>query len=378
MIMKVDFFKHNIDEIDIQNVATALKDDILTTGKTVEEFENKLANFLGIKHIVGVMSCTHAMEMALKAFEIGVGDEVITTPMTYIATADAIEYVGAKPIFADVEEETGNIDANLIEKMITPRTKAILPVHLYGQMCDMKKIRAIADEHGLKVIEDAAHCLEGERDGVRPGQLGDAVCFSFYATKSITCGEGGALGTNEDKMAVWTKKARCHGLSKDMAGRFGKAYKHYEKEFLGLKCNMSNIQAALLLHQLDNAKNILEQRERIAKLYDDLFLNIKEIQIPKVLPGTKHGRHLYTVWVNSKKRDDVLKNLFDNGIGVVVTYQPVHLMSYYREKYGYKSGEFPVAERIGDSTISLPFHVKLTDKEIKFVSEIVIKAVKYI
>lgn len=373
--MKVDFFRHNLDDIDIQNVNRALRDNILTTGKTTEEFEMKLAKYLTVNHVVGVMSCTHALELGLAGVGVGPGDEVITTPMTYIATTDAIEYVGARPVFVDVEEATGNINADLIERAITSKTKAILPVHLYGQMCDMGRIRAIADKYHLKVIEDAAHCLEGERDGVRPGQLGDVACFSFYATKSITCGEGGALAVNSDGLAEWCKKARGHGLSKDMHGRFGNAYKHYEKDFLGFKCNMSNIQAALLIGQLGRVEEMRERREEIAKIYNDSFEKNKKVRVPAVLSGTNHGRHLYAIWVDPMSRDKILEYLFSKDIGIVVTYQPVHLMKYYREKYSFRDGDYPVAEKIGAATISLPFYAKLTNDEVSYVARCVLEAI---
>lgn len=373
--MRVEFFKHSIDEVDIENVARALKEIILTTGKTVEDFEIKLAGYLRTKSAVGLMSCTHALQLGLAAYGIGPGDEVITTPMTYVATADAIEYLGAKPVFVDVEETTANINADLIEGAITSKTKAILPVHLYGQMCDMKRIRAIADKYRLKVIEDAAHCLEGERDGIKPGELGDAACFSFYATKSITAGEGGAISTNDSDIAAWYKKARSHGTSKDMIQRFGKSYGHYDKEFLGFKCNMSNIQAAILTHQLDMIEERLRRREEMCGLYNKYFCD-KNIKTLQSLAGTKHARHLYTVLVDASKRDEMLQRLSADGIGVAVNYQPVHLMWYYRQKYGYKGGEYPVSENIGASTITLPMYSKLTEEEVALVANTVLKVIK--
>lgn len=188
---KIEFYKHSISQKDIDNTVKVLRSLFLTTGETVKEFEEKFSQYLGCKYTVGVTSCTAALHLSLLAYGVGSGDEVITTPMTFIATANSIIHAGATPVFVDVEPETGNIDANLIEGAITSRTKAILPVHLYGQMCDMKRIREIADKYHLLVIEDAAHAIETSREGVRPGELGDAACFSFYATKNITSGEGG-------------------------------------------------------------------------------------------------------------------------------------------------------------------------------------------
>ena len=189
--MSIPFYRHDLGEPEIEAVRKVLAGPILTTGEVVESFERRFAAYLGIQHALAVTSCTGALHLSLLALGIGPGDEVITTPMTFIASSTAILEAGATPVFVDVESQTGNLDANNIEAAITPRTKAILPVHLYGQMCDMVTIRKIADEHGLFVIEDAAHCLEGVRDGVKPGELGDTACFSFYATKNLTCGGGG-------------------------------------------------------------------------------------------------------------------------------------------------------------------------------------------
>ena len=202
------------------------------------------------------------------AYGIGPGDEVITTPMTFIATANAVIHAGATPVFVDVEPETGNINANLIENAITSRTKAILPVHLYGQMCDMKKIRKIADKNHLVVIEDAAHAIEVNRDEIRPGELGDAACFSFYPTKSITSGEGGAIATNNEGISEKLTKLRLHGMSKGAAERYSRRYEHWDMEMLGWKYNMDNIQAALLLNQLEHVEEFRDRREEICQKYE--------------------------------------------------------------------------------------------------------------
>jgi dTDP-4-amino-4,6-dideoxygalactose transaminase len=372
--MKIEFYKHNIDNIDIKNLIKVLKGIFLTTGETVALFEKKLAKYFGLKYAVGLMSCTDALHLSLAYFNIGSGDEVITTPLTYTATIDAIEYLGARPVFVDVEIETGNIDADLIEKAITKRTKAILPVHLYGHMCDMKKIRKIANKYKLKIIEDAAHCLEGKRDGIRPGQVGDIACFSFYATKNITCGEGGAIATNNEDTYIWFRKARSHGLTKDVSERYGRTYQHWDKEFLGFKCNMSNIQAVLLLHQLDVVNQRLKKREDICRKYDKSLKNIKSINLHKVLKNTISGRYLYTILVN-KDRDEIMGRLSKLGISTVVNYRPVHLLRYYKEKYGFKKGDFPIAEDIGRRTITLPLYPKLKSNEINYITKTIIKVV---
>ncbi|KKT29444.1 hypothetical protein A3G55_00580 [Candidatus Giovannonibacteria bacterium RIFCSPLOWO2_12_FULL_44_25] len=369
--MKIEFYKHNLSNADKDEARRVLDSIFLTSGDWTKEFEKKFAVYTGNKHAVGVASCTNALELAVRRYGIGPGDEVITTPMSFVATANAVEAVGAKPVFVDVEKAIGNINANLIESAITPRTKAIILVHLYGQMCDMKKIRAIADKYNLKVVEDAAHCIEGKRDGIGVGQFGDVACYSFYATKNLSCGEGGALTCNDQETYDWLMRARLHGLDKSAEDRYNKLYKHYDMEFLGFKCNLSNILAALLVHQIDNLDGFLAKKEAIARIYDNGFSGNPYISKPAVLVNSRHARHLYTIFVNSLRRDEYLHALQEASVGVAVNFRPIHLMRYYREKYGYKEGDFPVAENIGASTITLPFYQKLAQEEISYVIDTV-------
>lgn len=371
---KIEFYKHNLSDSDKSEVLSVLNSLFLTTGETVQLFEKKFARYMDSKYVVGLMSCTHALELSLRYYGIGLGDEVITTPMSFIATANAIEYVGAKPVFVDVEETTGNINAELIEQAITPKTKALLVVHLYGQMCDMITIKKIADKYNLKIIEDCAHCIEGMRDGIRPGQLGDIACYSFYATKNLTCGEGGAITCNDEDIYEWMLKARQHGMTKNAADRYSKRYEHYDMEFLGMKCNMSNIQAALLIHQVDRLDTFLKIKERVAQKYDNAFDLCQAIQRPSVLDNSRHARHLYTIWVDVNKRDEYIHELQTHNIGVAVNFRLIHLMKYYRMKYGYLVGSFPVAEKIGASTITIPFYQKLRSNDI----EKIISCIKFI
>jgi len=365
--MRVEFHKHNISQQDIENATQVLNSIFLTTGEHVAEFEKKFSQYLGCRHTVGVTSCTAALHLSLLACGVGPGDEVITTPMTFISSANSILYTGATPVFVDVESETGNLNADLIEHAVTSKTKAILPVHLYGQMCDMRKIRKIADKHGLAVIEDAAHAIEAARDGVRPGELGNAACFSFYATKNITSGEGGAASTNDEDIAEKLQKLRLHGMSKGAAERYSRRYEHWDMEMLGWKYNMSNIQAALLLGQLENIDKTWERRESICRMYEDAFGGSPQIFYMKVLPGSKSARHLFTILVSSEKRDKILWGLQEKEIGVAINFRAIHLMKYYRETFGYKEGMFPVAEKIGDSTITLPLYPRLTNEEVHYV-----------
>jgi len=371
--MKVEFFKHNLGRKEIKRVNQVLKSVILTTGPVNEEFEKKFAQYLGCKRVVTTSSCTVALFLSLKAWGIGPGDEVITTPMTYIATAAAIIHTGAKPIFVDVEEKTANINADLIESAITPKTKAIIPVHLYGQMCDMIKIKQIADKNKLIIIEDAAHAIEAKRDGIKVGQLGDCACFSFYATKNITCGEGGAIVTNNEEIAKKLKKMRNLGIGKSVADRHtAQHYTHWDMEFLGWRANLDDIHSALLLNQLKNIKKLLFRREEICQMYEDSFRDIPGIELIKILPEVKSSRYLFTILVSSTKRDEILWKLQDKGIGVAVNYRAIHLLKYFHENFNYQRGKFPLAEEIGDRTITLPLYPKLTNREIKYI----IKTVK--
>jgi dTDP-4-amino-4,6-dideoxygalactose transaminase len=276
-------------------------------------------------------------------------------------------HVGATPVFVDAEDDTGLVDAGKIEAAITPRTKAILPVHLYGTMADMKKIRDIADRHGLRTMEDSAHCIEGERDGVRPGQLSAAACFSFYATKNLTCGEGGAVTTNDTELAARLRILRLHGMSKDAINRYHGAYQHWDMVELGWKYNLDDIHAALLVGQLGSLDSMWRRREEISRIYDGAFSTVPEVRIPKVIG--KSARHLYTIWVDPKKRDQVLHKMHEHKIGVAVNYRSVHNLSFFRKTFGFRPEDFPNANRIGESTITLPLYPKLTDSEVEYVIE---------
>ena len=365
--MKVEFFRHSLEKSDIENVSSVLNSLFLTTGAVNEEFERRFASSIGAKETVTVNSCTAGLHLSLLALGVGPGHEVITTPMTFIATVTTIMHVGATPVFVDAEDDTGLVDAGKIEAAITPRTKAILPVHLYGTMADMKKIRDIADRHGLRTVEDSAHCIEGERDGVRPGQLSEAACFSFYATKNLTCGEGGAVTTNDTELAARLRVLRLHGMSKDAINRYHGAYQHWDMVELGWKYNLDDIHAALLVGQLGSLDSMWRRREEISRIYDGAFSTVPEVRIPKVIG--KSARHLYTIWVDPKKRDQVLHKMHEHKIGVAVNYRSVHNLSFFRKTFGFRPEDFPNANRIGESTITLPLYPKLTDSEVEYVIE---------
>ncbi len=365
--MKVEFYRHNLGHEEKKSVLECLDGTFLTAGSYVKKFEHEFARYLELKYVVGLTSCTAALHLSLLALGIGEGDEVITTPMTFIATGTAIMHVGATPIFVDVSPYSALIDPAKIEEAVTERTKAILPVHLYGQMCDMRKIRTIADKYKLKIIEDSAHCIEGERDGIRPGHLGDVACFSFYATKNLTSGEGGAIATNNKSLADKIMMLRQHGMSKEAADRYSGSYKHWDMLECGWKYNMDNIQASLLLPQIKKIDYFWKRRRNIYKKYIDGLKDIPWIDYPRQAVHSRHAYHLFTIFVDKDRRDDILKRLGESGIGVAVNYRSIHLLTFFAKKFAYKRGMFPVAERIGDSTISLPFYPKLSNQEIEYV-----------
>lgn len=365
--MRIEFFKHNIGSEAKEAVNHVLDSIFLTTGDVVRDFEERFASYAGAEHCVGLTSCTAGLHLALLAVGIGPGDEVITTPMTFVATSLAILHTGATPVWVDVDSDTGNINAELIEGAITEKTRAILPVHLYGQMCDMKRIRNIADKHNLSIIEDAAHALESKRDGFRVGELADVACFSFYATKSITSGEGGAVVTNSQEIADKIRILRLHGINNGAADRYTKKYEHWDLLEVGWKYNMDNIQAALLLPQLKRIGERWEKREYLYSRYKKAIAQLPDVRMPTILSDSIHAYHLMTIWVDPGYRDELLNEMQRRGVGVAVNYRPIHLLSKFQHLYGKTRHSYPEAERIGDSTIALPLYPKLRDEELDYV-----------
>ena len=321
MNWKIPYFRHDLGQVEVESLASVLKGDILTTGEAVSAFEAKFASYLGQRHAFGVTSCTGALHMALLALDIGPGDEVITTPMSFVATATAILEAGATPVFVEVEADTGNLDPDRVEAAITAKTKAILPVHLYGLMCDMRALKTIADQHGLRIIEDAAHCIEGKRDGIRPGELSDAACFSFYATKNLTCGEGGAITVHDDALAERLKLLRLHGMTRMAQESAREGYRHWDMVVMGWKYNMSNVEAALLLPQFDRMDAKLARRHALAERYERAFADMDGIKVPSSRPNSVHARHIFTIWCDGCQRDDLLAYLHAERIGAVVNYR---------------------------------------------------------
>ncbi len=367
--MKVEFFKHNINESDISSAIEVLHSIFLTTGPMTARFEKKFAEYMNIVEAVGTTSCTGALHLALLQCNVGPGDEVITTPMTFVATATAIMQIGAKPVFADVCPKSGLLLPEAAEAAITRKTKAILPVHLYGRMVDMKGFAELAQKHHLSLIEDSAHCIEGFRDGIRPGQLSNAACFSFYATKNLTCGEGGALICRSSGEADWYRSARHHGISKNASSRYTKKYEHWDMEMMGWKYNMDDIQAALLINQIDRLDQNRQRRQQIEELYRGLLQDIDGLDFIET-PGEneKSAHHLFTVLLPRHcVRDLVLHRLQEQGIGCAVNYRAVHTLTYFQKKFKYKPEDYPVADEIGNRTISLPIYPELSNKEVTYV-----------
>lgn len=367
-----------IEQAEIEEMIKTLHSGWLGTGPKTAEFERMMSELTGAKYAMAVNSCTAALHLSLIAAGIGAGDEVITTPLTFCATANAIIHSGATPVFVDVNLETMNIDENKIEKAITKKTKAIMPVHLAGRPCEMDKIMEIAQKHNLLVIEDAAHAIGAEYKGKKIGNIADLTCFSFYVTKNITTGEGGMVLTNNKNFSDKIKILALHGMSKDAWKRFSDdGYKHYEVIYPGFKYNMMDIQASLGIHQLTRIEKYDKIRKEIWDYYDE---NLKDLNLGlfsyKNL-DIKHVKHLYIILIDEKKcgisRDKFMQEMHLHGIGTGVHYNPVHLHKYYRDTYGYKNGDYPNAEYIGSRTVSLPLGAKMTMDDAKRVVETIKK-----
>ena len=370
-----------IEEKEINEVIDALKSNWLSKGPKTMEFEKRFAEYVGAKHAIAMNSCTAALHIALVANNIGEGDEVITTPLTFAASANTIVHTGAKPVFADIDEKTMCIDPNKIEEKITERTKAIVPVHYGGQSCDLDRINEIAKKHNLLVLEDAAHAIYTTHKGKLIGSIGDTTSFSFYATKNICTGEGGMLTTNSDEIAEKARVMSLHGMSKNAWNRFAKGGSwYYEILYPGYKYNMTDMQAALGLCQLEKIEKMQKIREKYAKMYNDAFGKLDEIITPNEVEGNRHAWHLYVIRVKEDmlkiNRDEFIEALTEENIGTSVHYIPVHLHPYYMETFGYKMGDFPVAEKVFEGMISLPLYPSMKEQDVEDVINAVTRIVQ--
>lgn len=359
----------HIGEPEIMEVVASLRSGWIGTGPKVSRFEKEFAAYREAQHAVAVHSCTAALHLSLIAAELPPGSEVITTPLTFCATVNAIIHAGLTPVLADIDPVTRNIDPEKIEAAITGRTSAIIPVHFAGIACNMERIMAIARKHDLTVIEDCAHAIETTYNGKSVGTFGTFGCFSFYVTKNLTTGEGGMVLTSDAKKAARIKRLALHGMSADAWNRYGdEGYKHYYVVESGFKYNMMDIQAAIGLHQLEKVRQSLDKRRMIRKKYDTVFSSL-----PLTLPFTTENSsedacHLYSVLVDEQRtgvsRDSFLQKMTWHGIGVGVHYLSLPEHPYYQNRFGWNPDRFPEAKKVGRETVSLPLSPKLTDKDV--------------
>ncbi|MGM8366491.1 UDP-4-amino-4,6-dideoxy-N-acetyl-beta-L-altrosamine transaminase [Virgibacillus sp. W0181] len=371
----IPYGRQSIDDADIQVVVDVLKSDYLTTGPAVENFEVKIADYVGAKYAVAFSNGTAALHGACFAAGIGDGDEVITTPMTFAASANCVLYQGGKPVFADIDPETYNIDPNEICKKITAKTKAIIPVDFTGQPADIDEILKIAKKHNLTVIEDAAHAIGATYKGKKIGSIADMTMFSFHPVKHITTGEGGIITTNNRDFYDKLRQFRTHGITRDTSllnENHGPWY--YEMQFLGYNYRMTDIQAALGASQIDKLDQFIERRREIVDQYNKGFSALNELITPHQHPDGSSSWHLYVIqlqrYLLSIDRKQFFEELRKANIGVNVHYIPVHLQPYY-QKLGHKKGDYPVAEELYEQIISLPLFPAMTDEDVQYVIDTV-------
>jgi dTDP-4-amino-4,6-dideoxygalactose transaminase len=366
-----------IDEADVEAMSRTLRTCWIGTGPRVHEFQAKFAEYARVEHAVATSSCTAALHLAMVAAGLQPGDEVITTPMTFCATANAILHAGAQPVFADCQRDTMNIDPDAVAAAITPRTRAILPVHFAGRPANLDALSALAKKHGLLLIEDAAHAIETTYRGRKVGSVGDVTCFSFYVTKNMTTGEGGMVTTNDAELAKRIQTLALHGLSSDAWSRFSdKGYKHYDVVFPGFKYNLTDMAATLGLNQLPKLEAWLRRREEIWSQYNAAFKDLPVVLPADPEPETVHARHLYTLLIKDDAplgRDQFMVEMHNRKIGTGVHYRALHTHEYYRQRWSYRPEQFPNAHWIGERTVSLPLSPKLGQAEVERVVETVVQ-----
>jgi perosamine synthetase len=365
----IPYSRQSIDEKDIAAVCSVLRSDYLTTGPKIEEFEQAICSYVGSKQGVAVSNGTAALHCAMYALGIDSGDEVIIPPITFASTANCVCFMGATPIFADVDPGTMLIDPKEVEARITPRTKAIIGVDYAGQPCDWDSLRVLANKHGLALIADSCHSIGAKYKGNNVGTLADMTIFSFHPVKHITTGEGGMIVTDDkdysDKMRIF----RSHGITTDARTREKTGAWFYEMVDLGYNYRISDIQCALGLSQLEKLPEWINQRQKIAGMYDQFFADNNLSSPLTVRQDRTHVYHLYVV--QTKNRDKVFSDLREQGIGVNVHYVPVHLHPYYQKKFGYGKGLCPVAEKAYEQLITLPLYPGMTNKDVKMVERII-------
>jgi dTDP-4-amino-4,6-dideoxygalactose transaminase len=339
----------------------------VTTGPKVKRFEHEFAAYVGAKHAIAVNSCTAALHTSLAALDIGPGDEVIVPTLTFCATANVVIHLGATPVIVDVDRNF-HISLEALRRAINPRTKAIVPVHYGGQACSLREVLALADSRRIPVVEDAAHAAGADYEGDRIGSHGRAVCFSFYAIKNMTTGEGGMITTDDDDLAARMRLLSLHGMSRDAWKRYTEAGSwYYEVLEPGYKYNMTDVQAALGIHQLRRLDGFIRRRQEISAMYDEAFSDLPEILLPPRLRGRNHTFHLYPIRLQADlldlNRSEFINELRARNIGTSVHFIPLHRHPFYRDRYGYRPEQFPVAEEIYQGLLSLPLYPKMTDQD---------------
>jgi len=369
---RVPFHRPSIDEADIAAVVDTLRSGWLTTGPKVAQFQQAFAEAVGARHAIALNSATAALHLALEAAGVGAGDEVVIPTYTFTATGEVVTYLGARPVLADCRPDTLNVDAATIEPHLTARTKAIVPVHIAGQVCDMEPILELGRRHGLAVIEDAAHALPATYKGRSVGAIGDITAFSFYATKTITTGEGGMVTTERDDYAARMKLMSLHGLSGDAWNRYSaRGHWYYEVTDFGFKYNLTDIAASLGLSQLRRMSAFQRRREAIARRYSDALVSLDTCFVPRDAGLGLHAWHLYILELNGAAlavdRDEIVARLRRRGVGTSVHFIPLHLHPAYQRAYGYRAGQFPVAEAAFASACSLPIYPAMTDADVEYV-----------
>jgi dTDP-4-amino-4,6-dideoxygalactose transaminase len=383
---QVPFHRPAIGPDEEREVLDTLRSGWITTGPKAKRFEQEFAAYVGARNALAVAHCTGALHLALFAIGIAPGDEIITTPFTFTATAEVMGYLGARPVFVDIDPGTFNINPARIEEALESgehrRVRAIMPVHFAGHPCDMDRIMGIARRYNLRVIEDAAHAVGAARqmDGrgmVRIGTIGDISCFSFYATKNITSAEGGMITTADDALAQKIAVASLHGMDRDAWKRYDRSGSwFYEIHDTGFKYNLSDVHAAIGLAQLRRADELTRRRGEIARAYNEAFRAEPALQVPYVEPGIEHAWHLYVLRIRPERlklgRSQFVDLLRSRGVGTSVHCIPLHTMDFYQQRYGYRRGDFPIAEEVFSRCLSLPIFPTMSGEEIAYVAETVI------
>ena len=376
------FHQPLVDADDERAVVETLRSGWLTTGPRTKDFERVLAAYTGATRCIAVNSCTAALHLALEAIGVGSGDEVITSPITFASTANVIVHRGARPVFVDVDADTLNLDVAALDTAMTPKTKAVIPVDFAGHPADLDEIMAFGARHALPIIEDAAHAIGAEYKERCIGGIADMTCFSFYATKNITSGEGGALTTNDDAWADRISIMALHGISRDAWKRYGSdGYRHWDIIAPGYKYNMFDLQAALVRSQFDKLEAFYRRRTALKARLDRGLCDLAELRLPLERPWVRHAYHLYPVVVRTEMltadRDTIMNAIQAENVGIGVHFRAVHLHPFYAETFGFTRGMCPNAEYYSDRTISLPLYPKMTDRDADDVVDAVRKVIMY-